>query len=219
MMGSIAFNKEKQNNPMDEEAAFREEWIRYYHPSEIAGKRLSIVGFLDPSSKETGDDKGLLTVGLDRESMIYYVLDAWIRKASPARMIDAAYARFERYCWLRLGVEDNALKDFLQAVLDAAAREKGHYLPVSAIHHSSNKEARIVAGLSHLVEHGKLLFRRGHSDQDKLVEQLLYLDQPSVPDDGADALEGAVGLLKIMGGRFEYEKTGRRREHTRMRNY
>ena len=219
MMGSIAFNKEKQNNPLDEDAPFREEWIRYYHPSEIAGKALTVVGFLDPSSKETGDDKALVTVGLDREAMIYYVLDAWMRKASPALMIDAAYQQYGLHRWLRLGVEDNALKDFLRAVLDSAARGKGYHLPIKTIHHATNKEARIVAGLSHLVEHGALLFRKDQGDQKGLVEQLLFLDQPSVPDDGADALEGAISLLRDAGAGFEYAGSGRKRAVNGMSNY
>ena len=111
-----------------------------------------------------------------------------------------------------MGAEDNALKDFLQAVIDEAAKKNGYYLPIQAVNHSTNKEGRIVASLSHLVEHGRLRFRKGHSDQDKVVEQLLFLDQPSFPDDGADALEGAVSLLKAMGsGKAEYETISRRR--------
>jgi len=211
LMGSIAFNKEKQNNPTDEENAFREEWIRYYHVDEIKGKTLDRVAALDPSSTTTGDDKALLAVGLDRKDMIYYVLHAWVKKASPARMMDACYSQHKEIGWIRLGAEDNALKDFLFAVMDEAAKERGYYLPVVAINHSTNKEARIVAGLSHLVEHGKLRFLKGHSDQDKVVEQLLYLDQPSFPDDGADALETAVGMAKTASGAIEYQSVGKRR--------
>ena len=211
LMGSVAFNKEKQNNPTDEESAFREEWIRYYHKDEIKGKTLFKAAGLDPSATQAGDDKALLAVGLDREEMIYYVLDAWVRKASPAAMMDACYRQHDEVGWIRMGAEDNALKDFLKAVIDEAAKSYGYYLPVVAINHSTNKEARIVAGLSHLVEHGKLRFLKGHSDQDKVVEQLLYLDQPSHPDDGADALETATGLLKSFSGKAEYETITKRR--------
>ena len=28
-MGSLAFNREKQNNPLDEEGVFQEAWLRY----------------------------------------------------------------------------------------------------------------------------------------------------------------------------------------------
>jgi len=219
IMGSLAFNKEKQNNPTDEENAFREEWIRYYHEDEIKGVELTKISFLDPSSKETGDDKGLVAVGLDRQAMIYYVLHCWVKKASPATMMDACYRQHDEIGWIRMGAEDNALKDFLQAVIDEAAKKYGYYLPIQSVNHSTNKEGRIVASLSHLVEHGRLRFRKGHSDQDKVIEQLLYLDQPSFPDDGADALEGAVNLLKTGAGIMEYESTGRKRTYTRMSRY
>ena len=113
IMGSVAFNKEKQNNPTDEESSFQETWIRYYHEDEIKGKRLVKGSFLDPSSKETGDDKGLVAVGVDLEEMIYYCLHAWVKKASPAIMMDACYRQHEEVGWIRMGAEDNALKDFL----------------------------------------------------------------------------------------------------------
>ena len=219
IMGSVAFNKEKQNNPTDEESAFREEWIRYYHEDEIRDVELTKISFLDPSSKKTGDDKGLVAVGLDRQAMIYYVLHCWVKKASPATMMDACYRQHTDVGWIRMGAEDNALKDFLQSVIDEAAKKYGYYLPIQSVNHSTNKEGRIVASLSHLVEHGRLRFRKGHSDQDKVVEQLLYLDQPTFPDDGADALEGAVDLLKSGAGIFEFESTGQKRTYTRMARY
>ena len=134
-------------------------------------------------------------------------------------MIDAAYQQYGLRRWLLLGVEDNALKDFLRAVLDSAARDKGFHLPIKTVHHATNKQARIVAGLSHLVEHGALLFRKDQGEQKALVEQLLFLDQPSVPDDGADALEGAVSLLRDAGAGFEYLGSGRKRSAGAMSGY
>ena len=212
LMGSVAFNKEKQNNPTDMDSPFREDWIRYYHEDEIKGLELVRVAALDPSSTQTGDDKALISVGLDQSAMIYYVLSAWVRKSSPSGMMDACYRQQDEVFWTRLGAEDNALKDFLKAVMDEAAKRYKRYLPVTAINHSTNKEARIVAGLSHLVEHGKLRFLKGHGDQDKVVEQLLYLDQPSFPDDGADALETGVSMLKTMaGGAPQYQSLSKRR--------
>ena len=53
--------------------------------------------------------------------------------------------------------------------------------------------------LSYLVEHGKLLFEKGHSDQDLLIEQLIYLENKNYNDDGPDALEAAVALAKRLG--------------------
>ena len=65
------------------------------------------------------------------------------------------------------------------------------------------KETR-VASLSPLLERAKIRFIRGHSDQEKLIEQLLYFPSRTLHDDGPDALAGAVALVQtIPGGKTE----------------
>jgi len=82
IMGSLAFNREKMNSPVDEEGMFREEWIRYFHLPELAGVQLVVVGYFDPSveSGASSDYKAIITVGLDVKEMLFYVLDAFIRR-------------------------------------------------------------------------------------------------------------------------------------------
>lgn len=48
LMGSKAFNTEKQNDPRDEDGLFQEQWLRSYHPAELPGRELAVAGFLDP---------------------------------------------------------------------------------------------------------------------------------------------------------------------------
>ncbi|MGD9505364.1 MAG: phage terminase large subunit [Syntrophobacteraceae bacterium] len=212
-MGSIAFNAEMMNRTVAEDSPFREEWLRYYDREGAGLPPMQVATFVDPSagSGEASDFKAIVTVGLEREKMVFRVLHAWIRRASPGEMFAAAYNQFERYGG-RIGIEENMLKDFLHEAIHAYARERGKYLPWEAVHHSTNKEARIIGGLSHLVEHGKLLFERKQSDQAALVEQLLYILNANVHDDGPDALEGAVGMLQGAAGKpAEYEGLCKRR--------
>jgi hypothetical protein len=54
-------------------------------------------------------------------------------------------------------------------------------------------------------------FQKGHSDQDLLVEQLIYFPSTTVNDDGPDALEGAVDLAEKGSGIIEFQSTGSRR--------
>jgi len=70
-------------------------------------------------------------------------------------------------------------------------------LPLKGVTHRIAKETR-VAGLSPLLERGKIRFIRGHSDQELLVEQLLFFPSRTLHDDGPDALEGAVTLTQNM---------------------
>jgi len=219
-MGTVDFNAEMRNLTGAENSPFPEKWFVYYDPQEIEDAELSVASFVDPSAKsgEANDYKAIVTAGLNRQTMIFYCLHAWIRHASPGGMFDAAYNQHDEYPG-PVGIEDNMLEDFLHEAIQSYAREKKRYLPWRPAHHSTNKEARIIGTLSYLVEFGKLRFRKGHSDQDLLVEQLIYLLNQNVNDDGPDALEGAVGLAQMGGGQMEYQTTGKRRSYMRMANY
>jgi len=200
LMGSRAFNKEKQNEPRDDEGMFQERWIRPYAQAELAGKRLAVAAFLDPSlaTGETGDYKALITVGLDQAQQVFYVLDAFIRRCSLDQLLRAAIARHRRHGFLLFGVEDNFFQRLLLDELARAARQEGVSLPLRGVTQRLAKQTRL-AGLSPLVERGALRFLPDHSDQALLIEQLLHFPSPGVHDDGPDALEGAVGLLRSTG--------------------
>jgi len=199
-MGTVDFNAEMMNLTGAEDSPFPEKWFDdhgYYDIEEIAGKTLEIATFCDPSAKngEANDFKAIVTVGKYPETMTFYCLHAWIRHASPGDMFAASYRQHDEYPG-PVGIEENMLQDFLHEAIQAYAVKVGRYLPWRPVTHSTNKEARIIGTLSYLVEHGKLKFRKHHSDQDKLVEQLIYILNKNVHDDGPDALEGAVSLCQ-----------------------
>ncbi|MGC2691655.1 MAG: phage terminase large subunit, partial [Desulfobaccales bacterium] len=209
LMGSLAFNREKQNNPVDEEGVFQEDWFRFYHSADLTGKDLLVAGFFDPSIGigEASDYKALVTVGLERQEMIFYVLDAYIRRGSLDEALRAACARHEQWRYWLLGVEDNLFQKLLLREFDRLGRERGVILPVRGVTAKTAKETRI-SRLSALVERGQIRFCRGQGNQDLLLEQLLYFPAKTVHDDGPDALEGAIALLEGGAGMgiFDYYK-------------
>jgi len=196
LIGSLRFGKEFQNDPRDEDGMFREEWLRYYHPDELKGRALRIASYIDPSSESgaSNDYKALITLGMDSEG-VFYCLDAFIRKCSPDTLARVTYSRYEEFHPIIVGQEENSLGEYAEGPFKLAAKDKGYQLPIRGEKHHIAKEARI-GRLSPFVERGIIRFRKGHSDQDLLVEQLLYFPTPTVPDDGPDALEGAVKLLE-----------------------
>ncbi len=208
-MGSLAFNREKQNNPVDEEGVFQEDWFRFYHSADLTGKDLLVAGFFDPSIGigESSDYKALVTVGLERQEMIFYVLDAYIRRGSLDEALRAACARHEQRRYWLLGVEDNLFQKLLLREFDRLGQERGVILPVRGVTAKTAKETRI-SRLSALVERGQIRFCRGQGNQDLLLEQLLYFPAKTVHDDGPDALEGAIALLEGGAGMgiFDYYK-------------
>ncbi|MDN3515353.1 MAG: phage terminase large subunit [Candidatus Brocadia sp.] len=211
LIGSIRFNKEYQNDPRDDEGMFREEWIRYYHPEEIAGRTLRKYTAIDPSmeSGASSDYKAIITIGIDLDGIIY-VLDAFIRRCSVDTMARVGYSRYEEYNPLIMSMEENALGEFANSPFLLVSRDKKYQLPLKGIKQTIAKEARI-GRISPHVERGLIRFRKGQGDQDLLVEQLVYFPSSTVNDDGPDALEGAVDLAEKGSGVIEYQSTGVKR--------
>jgi len=201
MMSTTIFNIEMMNLTGAEESPFKEEWFKYYKRGEIDDKTLIVAIGVDPSAKqgEANDFKAIVTVGLDRSAMHFYCLHAWIRHASPGEMFAASYNQADDYGSGRVGIEENMLEDFLHEAIYNYAKDVGRYLPWQGIKHLTNKEQRIIGTLQYLVEHGKISFEKGHSDQDILVEQLIYILNKTIHDDGPDALEMAVNMLQGAG--------------------
>jgi predicted phage terminase large subunit-like protein len=211
-MGSVRFNQEMMNDPRDDEGLFREEWIRYYHPDEIIGKTLRKYTAIDPSmeSGASNDYKAIITIGIDLDGIIY-VLDAFIRHCSVDTMARVGYTRYEEFNPLVMSMEENALGEFASSPFKLAAVDKKYQLPLKGIKQTIAKESRI-GRISPHVERGLIRFRKGHSDQDLLVEQLIYFPSSTVNDDGPDALEGAVDLAeKGAYQAMQYKSLGKRR--------
>jgi hypothetical protein len=118
-----------------------------------------------------------------------------------------------------MGIEENMLQDFLHEAIFNYAKQAGRYLPWAPKLHSTNKLARIVGTLSYLVEYGRIKFRKGQSDQDLLVEQLIYILNANVNDDGPDALEGAVSILQGSAFLAEVKSTGVKRAGAMLDGY
>jgi predicted phage terminase large subunit-like protein len=209
LMGTLAFNREKMNDPLNEGGVFQEPWLRYYYPGELTGKDLVVAGFFDPSigTSESADYKAVLTVGLDRRQLIYYVLDAYIRKGSLDEALRALFVRHEQWNYWLLGIEDNLFQRLLMREVEQMSRERGVMLPARGVTQKANKETRI-SRLSSWVERGQIRFCQGQGNQDLLIEQMLYFPSKTVHDDGPDALEGAISLLEGGAGQgiFDYYK-------------
>lgn len=212
-MGTVDFNAEMMNLTGAENSPFKEPWFKFFGRIEIVDLSMFVATFVDPSAKsgENNDYKAVITVGLQREKMLFRCLHAWIRHATIGEMFAASYHQVDHYGGI-IGIEENMLEDFLHEAIFNYAMKVGRYLPWQAMRHTTNKEGRIIGTLSYLVEHGKLIFEKGHSDQDLLVEQMVYILNKNVNDDGPDGLEGAVSMLQ--SGTFgppEYKSLTKRR--------
>jgi predicted phage terminase large subunit-like protein len=157
-----------------------------------------VLGFFDPSLESGGsaDYKAVVTVGWAPEELVFYVLDAFIQKTTLEQTLRTVFNRHKERPYFIFGVEDNLFQRLLLKEFDNLGKDLGLLLPVKGLTQRLAKETR-VAGLAPLLERGKIRFIRGHSDQELLVEQLLYFPSRTIHDDGPDALEGAIRIAQM----------------------
>jgi hypothetical protein len=212
-MGTVRFNREMRNRVGAEESPIKEEWILYVPRIEIlVPGQWHAAAFLDPSGKsaETNDFKAIVCVGQERSKDTIEVLHAWIRHATINSMWEAAWQICGEY-HCSLGDEINMYQDFLVDSYKNYAQKVKSFIYLQHVTHATDKIARIVNRIAPLAEFGKLRFQKGHSDQELLIEQLIYIMDPNINDDGPDALEGALSLLQgAIMGKTEYESAGKR---------
>jgi len=201
LMGTTRFNREYRNKVSDEDSPIKEAWIVYIPRSELAPeiwlkRKWIFSAALDPSgtAKETSDFRAISVVGRQEGAGIYDTLFAWIRRASINEMWAKAWEIDAEFGNCGIGVEINMFQDFLIDSYKNYAEKVDRYVNMIKVVHSTEKIGRIVNRIAPLLEFGKLRFIKGHSDQDLLVEQLIYIMDANVNDDGPDSLETALAI-------------------------
>ncbi len=174
--------------------------------------QLTIAGFLDSATgraahRNQGDYAAIATVGLDPFGHFYFI-DLWLRRAAPTAQIAAIFDLHERWRYTLFGIETNCFQQLLllpieeerkrrRALWEAAAATSptlfpAWQLPIREVPHSRPKEMRI-ASLEPLLANGWLRLSANLPD-------LFWAELESFPhgqhDDGLDALEGALSLLR-----------------------
>ncbi|MDD3535375.1 MAG: phage terminase large subunit [Candidatus Cloacimonetes bacterium] len=199
-MGTIGFERHFMMNPITEGIKFKSDWFAYYET--LPDSFDYIVTYCDPSlsSKKTADYKAIITLGMANGK--YYLLDAWIRRASINAMLLRLY-ELDKLYHTRIFMESVLWQKVLWEFIPPLSESQGYLLPVSGVENRIAKDQRIEA-ITPIFEWGWLLFPKTKSkDLSILQEQLLAFPQhPN--DDGPDALAGALDCLKNHSYPMEY---------------
>jgi predicted phage terminase large subunit-like protein len=201
-IGSVAFESEYQNNPVNpEDQIIRGEWIGYYKLEDIEGQEMLIYSALDPSvgEKNTSDYSAIVTVGECNGKI--YVLDCDMRRRSPQATAEAALRCYTKWhgqtClsvphqYVCMAIETNVFQVVLKQMIDDMSKKLGVFIPTVGIRNVSDKVARL-SSISPLIESGTISFL---PEQHELIEQLVHFPKAS-HDDGPDALEMAIRVLR-----------------------
>jgi predicted phage terminase large subunit-like protein len=194
--GRTAFEREKQNSPIDpercewpEEYFDRHIWFREW-PRALVLRTLA----LDPSKgadARHGDYSAFVLLGVDRQGVLYVEADL-ARRPTPD-MVARGVGLCTRFNPDAFGVEANQYQDLLGGEFVAEfRRQRKQQLAPHAIHNHTNKLVRIRTLGPYLAQR-RLRFFAPSASTRLLVDQLR--DFPlGDHDDGPDALEMALRL-------------------------
>lgn len=188
----ITFRTERMQKPDDEEAVFKEEWFQYFEYKEIENLDLPVVTYKDPSALKGEEHcyKAIIVLAVDKTNATYYVINAWIKKASKWAGVNKHFDLSEQYKSIVDAVESNGYQATLREDYELLEAKKGKRLNLKMISNRLPKDVRVTR-LSSLIERGYIKFIKNTSDQNELLDEL-----QDFPDgeyvDGPDALAGAV---------------------------
>jgi hypothetical protein len=206
-IGTIAFERHYQQNPVIEGIRFKSNWFTYYGRYSIQAREFErIITYCDPIKSNKGNTCMIVTLGFYEHKM--YILKLHLRQSSINDMIHELYYRDKEYPTGRIYME-RTLQQFLWEFIPPFEEEFGYILGVNGIENAIAKELRIEK-LEPIFQNGWMVFYDPKDpDQIMLEEQLLtYPDHPD--DDGPDGLAAAVEILKHISEKQEYRGQARK---------
>lgn len=202
---------------------FKREWIKFV-PVNAATRRECryVTSYNDPSWKNTGDYKAIVTVALHKGR--YLVLEIFCRQVTRTAMVAAHYDQHDRlrdrgFDAVSCYYEANAIQGLHGEVYLAEGEKRGYQLPIRKDEaRKANKEDRIerLAGFFQrdILEFDEAL--RNTPDFQVFLDQLLGFPD-AANDDGPDAAEGAISQIETKIRLFtpEGHSTGGQRRSNR----
>lgn len=208
--GEISFAREYLNNPIEEGAVFKPEWMRYTKILPLK-EYVKIIAYTDPSFKSTkaNDYKATMLVGKTKEGY-YHVLKAYAEQCSVAEMvawhydIEAWIARKKGRKPPRYYMEANFIQDLLlKEFKDEGIARGGRQIPITPDKRKKPDKYSRIETMQPLFERGFVLFNEEERDSEGLkilIDQLLATEKGSrLHDDAPDALESAIWMLNKVG--------------------
>lgn len=193
-IGSMAFEQEFMNNPLDATAQIIKPVA--YKNEPLDPNMLTCYAWVDLSSKdkEINDYTAMVTVGVHKvDGLIYVVMPERIKTADIYEQLDMIYGQYARFRHERIGFEDNAYQAMLAPVIQRESapggRYAGKYLPLVGKTTIKDKVTN-AKSIAAFIENGTIVFNDSYQD---FIAELVQFPK-SAHDDWVDAFVGAVKL-------------------------
>lgn len=203
-MGYRLFEKEYMHHPVVEGSIYKLNDFQFAPPPKLQ-EFSYIVCYTDPSwrSGTKSDYKATVVVGKTPKG-IFWILKAYVQQTTAQRMVEWHYEIKE---WAGDGVniyyymEANFMQADLLKEFDVLGEKKGYRVPIQGDTRQKGDKFQRIETMYGLFER-RLVFvseeERYKADMTKLVEQFLTFEKGSrAPDDGPDAVQGAISMLNI----------------------
>lgn len=175
-------------------ADFKKEWFRFFEDKDVKDKQLQTTTTLDLaiSQKASADSTVICTVGKERATGYWYVLEVTAGRLDPLQTIDAMFLHFSKWR-SRFWIESVAYQAALQYFVVEEQRKRHEYFEVNELtqKQTRSKEARI-RGLIPLFKAGVIFIRPGQAE---LMRELLQFPKGK-HDDHPDALSMQLDVVE-----------------------
>lgn len=195
-VGTRAFNSEYLNLPYSsEDAIFKPEYFTFYDDKDLYDDHgrlipMDLYGFWDIAITGKGDYNAIITLGRDRRTGVFYVLDAYAGKINMHEALKLAEQKILEYEHHTFGVETIQAQWSMFQQLKVNLSKKSYFKTrLKQYNPRTKKEIRIEA-LEPLVEAGMIRFKKQH----RLLIEMLELFPDHEHDDLPDALASCVEL-------------------------
>lgn len=205
-LGSLTFNMEMMNMPIDEEnAVFQKELFKYVPWEDVEKQRTSRFITIDTAMSETENaDYTGITRNYVSTDNVWHIKSYRVR-INPKELIDLLFKLYEEDQPDKIGIEKTIYLQAIKPFIDDEMRRRNKYFQiVPLMHQGTAKEARIRALLARY-EAGSIKHIEGWTRD--LEEELRTFPQ-GLHDDTADSLAYQAQVADIPYGRetkYDYD--------------
>lgn len=187
------------NNPITVGKIFQASWIQWKKLPKLS-QYDSIIAYLDPSYRATGDHKAIKIWGkIGRE---LHLIKAFVRQCDITEAVKWTYdvdLTWPDDATINYYVEGNFIQDDFINDFDEEGDERGWYVPIIADKRQKPDKFDRIEKISAFYKRGNVYYNeaeKDNADMKKSIEHLLAFEKGSgAPDDSPDADEGAIWLL------------------------
>jgi len=142
----------QQRPVLKENAKFKVEWFKYFDDEDIKTKELNFYTLVDVAGykqasrgKKQGDNSVVMTVGKERTTGFWFVMDDISGRLDPAQTIDAIFAQVKKFPGTHVWIEAVGYQATLQFHLEERQRRDRQFFPVDPYvpKTTRSKESRI----------------------------------------------------------------------------